>query len=155
MPSELLSAFILLSLVVDPIGNVPLVNAMLADVAAPRRRWVILRECLIAFATLAAFMFFATGALKLVVPRVKLMEKMHWAKTWTDTNVKLLGLAEVLGAVGLIVPAFSAFDIKAEVVSGRPPVSWAFVAMTLTYAACYAGALVGASMAIFSRREFK
>lgn len=58
-------------------------------------------------------------------------------------------------AVGLMVPAFSAFDIKAEVVSGRPPVPWAYVAMTLAYAVCYAGALVGASMAIFSRREFK
>ncbi len=40
---------------------------------------------------IAAFMFFATGTLKVVVPRVKLMEKMHWAKTWSDTNVKLLG----------------------------------------------------------------
>jgi ABC-type transport system involved in multi-copper enzyme maturation permease subunit len=64
-------------------------------------------------------------------------------------------LASTVRAVGLMVPAFSAFDIKAEVVSGRPPVSAAYVAMTLAYAACYAGALVGASMAIFSRREFK
>ena len=64
-------------------------------------------------------------------------------------------LASTVRAVGLMVPAFSAFDIKAEVVSGRPPVLWSYVAMTLAYAACYAGALVGASMAIFSRREFK
>jgi hypothetical protein len=54
-----------------------------------------------------------------------------------------------------MVPAFSAFDIKAEVVSGRPPVLWTYVAMTIAYAAMYASALVGASMAIFSRREFK
>ncbi len=64
-------------------------------------------------------------------------------------------LASTVRAVGLMVPAFSAFDIKAEVVSGRPPVPWTYVAMTLAYATCYAGALVGASMAIFSRREFK
>ncbi|HUR21235.1 MAG TPA: ABC transporter permease [Vicinamibacterales bacterium] len=64
-------------------------------------------------------------------------------------------LASTVRTVGLMVPAFSAFDIKAEVVSGRPPVLWSYVAMTLAYAACYAGALVGASMAIFSRREFK
>jgi len=64
-------------------------------------------------------------------------------------------LAATVRAVGLMVPAFSAFDIKAEVVSGRPSVPWTYVAMTLAYAACYAGALVGASMAIFSRREFK
>lgn len=64
-------------------------------------------------------------------------------------------IGSLVRAVGFIVPAFSAFDIKAEVVSGRPPVPWGYVAMTIAYAACYAGALVGASMAIFSRREFK
>lgn len=64
-------------------------------------------------------------------------------------------VASMVRGVGLMVPAFSAFDIKAEVVSGRPPVAWGYVVMTLLYAACYAGALVGASMAIFSRREFK
>ena len=53
---------------------------------------------------LLAVVMLLTGALKVVTPRVKLAEKMHWAKTWTDTNVKLLGLAEVLGAVGLVVP---------------------------------------------------
>lgn len=64
-------------------------------------------------------------------------------------------VASVVRAIGLIVPAFSAFDIKAEVVNGRPLVPWAYVGMTLVYAACYTSALVGASMAIFSRREFK
>ena len=56
--SEFLSAFILLALVIDPFGNVPLVNSMLADVAPARRRRVILRECLVAFAILAIFMVF-------------------------------------------------------------------------------------------------
>ena len=54
---EFLSAVILLSLVTDPFGNVPLVNAMLAGVPESRRRLVILRECAIAFALLMAFMF--------------------------------------------------------------------------------------------------
>jgi hypothetical protein len=48
-----------------------------------------------------------TGGLKIVMPRVKLAEKMRWARTWTDTNVKLLGLVETLGAVGLILPAIT------------------------------------------------
>jgi MarC family membrane protein len=56
MPLELLSAVILLTLVIDPFGNVPLVNAMLAGVAPARRRLVILRECAFAFALLAVFM---------------------------------------------------------------------------------------------------
>jgi hypothetical protein len=53
---------------------------------------------------LLALVMVLTGALKVVQPREKLAEKFHWAKTWTDANVKLLGLAEVLGGVGLIVP---------------------------------------------------
>ena len=58
MPGQFLSAIILLLLVVDPFGNVPLVNAMLADVPVARRRSVIVRECGIAFMVLAAFMAF-------------------------------------------------------------------------------------------------
>jgi MarC family membrane protein len=56
MASEILSAVILLILVTDPFGNVPLVNAMLAGVTPPRRRLIIVRECAIAFAILALFM---------------------------------------------------------------------------------------------------
>lgn len=44
------------------------------------------------------------GATKLIVPREKLMKRMHWAATWPRWRIKLLGLAEVAGAVGLIVP---------------------------------------------------
>ena len=53
---------------------------------------------------LLAFAMVGAGGFKLATPRVKLMEKMRWAKTWSDGNVKLLGLAEVLGGIGLIVP---------------------------------------------------
>jgi MarC family membrane protein len=71
MPSEFLSAFVLLALVIDPFGNVPLVNSMLAGVPSPRRRKVIARECLVAFAILALFMFFGRG----------LLEVMHLSET--------------------------------------------------------------------------
>lgn len=53
---------------------------------------------------LVAFAMVAAGALKVVKPRLELVEKFKWATTWTDSQVKLLGLAEVLGGVGLIVP---------------------------------------------------
>lgn len=58
MPGEFLSAIILLLLVVDPFGNVPVVNTMLAGVPVARRRKIIVRECGIAFVLLAAFMLF-------------------------------------------------------------------------------------------------
>ena len=57
MAAEFLSATILLILVIDPFGNVPLVAAALAATPAGRRARVVLRECLIAYAVLLAFMF--------------------------------------------------------------------------------------------------
>lgn len=53
---------------------------------------------------LLAFAMVAAGGMKVAVPRAKLMEKMKWAKSWSDGQFKLLGLAEVLGGVGVIVP---------------------------------------------------
>jgi MarC family membrane protein len=66
MASEFLSALILLALVVDPVGNVPLANAMLADVVPERRPRVILRECAIAYGLLLAFMAFGRSFLELM-----------------------------------------------------------------------------------------
>lgn len=56
MPNEFLSAVVLLTLVVDPFGNTPLVDVMLRRVPAARRRRVILRECAIAYVILLAFL---------------------------------------------------------------------------------------------------
>jgi hypothetical protein len=53
---------------------------------------------------LLALIMVAAGGFKVGTPRVKLAERLHWAKTWTDGRVKLLGLAEVLGGIGLIAP---------------------------------------------------
>jgi hypothetical protein len=53
---------------------------------------------------LLAFAMFGGGAFKLATPHAKVAEKMRWAATWPPGRVKLLSLAEVLGAVGLIVP---------------------------------------------------
>jgi ABC-type transport system involved in multi-copper enzyme maturation permease subunit len=59
--------------------------------------------------------------------------------------------ARVLAAV---LPAFSAFDVKAQVVQGDH-LSLGFVAMTMLYGVLYAATAVGAAIALFSRREFK
>lgn len=57
MQSDLLSAAILLLLVIDPFGNIPLVVSTLQQVQRERRIRVVLRECLIAYVLLVAFMF--------------------------------------------------------------------------------------------------
>jgi multiple antibiotic resistance protein len=51
------SAAVLLVLVMDPLGNIPLFLAALRDVDPARRRYVIVREALIALAVLVVFLF--------------------------------------------------------------------------------------------------
>ena len=57
MTKSFFQAFILLVLVTDPFGNVPIFASALQSVA-PHRRWrVVVRECGIAFVLLLTFMF--------------------------------------------------------------------------------------------------
>lgn len=56
MNVELFSATILLVLVIDPFGNVPLVVSALKNVAPARHRRIVLRECAAAYVILVAFM---------------------------------------------------------------------------------------------------
>jgi len=57
------SAVVILLLVMDPIGNIPLFVSLLRQVEPERRTRVILRECAIAFAVLLVFVFFGAAIL--------------------------------------------------------------------------------------------
>ena len=57
----------------------------------------------IAQVLLAAIMV-AAGGPKLFLPRARLAEKMNWTQHAPAPLVKLLGLAELLGAAGLVLP---------------------------------------------------
>jgi ABC-type transport system involved in multi-copper enzyme maturation permease subunit len=60
----------------------------------------------------------------------------------------------VVTAIGWLVPAFSEFDKKAEIVHGFS-VPMQFVVLRILYAAIYSSVAVGAAVWSFSRREFK
>jgi MarC family membrane protein len=63
-----LSAGILLFLIMDPLGNIPLFLSQLRQVAPERRRRVLVRELIIALVVLFAFLFggrYVLGALQL------------------------------------------------------------------------------------------
>ncbi|TAH10169.1 MAG: hypothetical protein EAZ11_13105 [Curvibacter sp.] len=60
------SATILLILITDPIGNIPIFANALKHVAPERRAKVILREILIAFALLLTFMFVGESFLRVM-----------------------------------------------------------------------------------------
>jgi MarC family membrane protein len=58
MTENFFQTFILLLLVTDPFGNVPLFATALQPVPPARRSKIVIRECLIAFGVLLIFMFF-------------------------------------------------------------------------------------------------
>ena len=66
MDHSFLSAFILLLLVLDPLGSLPIFIPIMRDVAPKRRRWVAVREVGIAFGVLFAFMFFGETFLRVM-----------------------------------------------------------------------------------------
>lgn len=66
METGFVSAVVLLLIVCDPFGNIPIFVSALQDVPRERRRAIILRECLIAFAVLVAFVFVGDPFLRLL-----------------------------------------------------------------------------------------
>ena len=57
-------------------------------------------------AGLLAAAFAAAGAMKLAQPKAKLAESgMAWTEDFSEGQVKGIGAVEVLGAIGLILPA--------------------------------------------------
>ena len=53
-----------------------------------------------------AAVFTGSGLMKLLVPKDKLVKSgQGWAQDVSPANIRLIGFAEILGAVGLTVPA--------------------------------------------------
>ena len=53
-----------------------------------------------------------------------------------------------------MLPDFSAFDVKTEVVHGLP-VALGYMATTTAYGLAYVAALLAGAVLIFSRKDFK
>jgi MarC family membrane protein len=64
MTKSFFQAFVLLVLVTDPFGNVPIFVSALQSVPTARRWRVVVRECAIAFGLLLLFMFFGRNFLE-------------------------------------------------------------------------------------------
>jgi uncharacterized membrane protein YphA (DoxX/SURF4 family) len=57
-------------------------------------------------AIVLAAAFTGSGLMKLLVPKEKLVSSgQGWAQDVTPTNIRLIGVVELLGAAGLILPA--------------------------------------------------
>jgi len=57
-------------------------------------------------AIVLAVVFAASGLMKQFVPKDKLVTSgQGWAHDFSPTSIRLIGLAEILGAIGLVLPA--------------------------------------------------
>lgn len=64
MEHSFFSAFVLLVMIMDPLGNIPVFAGAMQHIEAGRRKAIIAREHLIAFGTLLAFMLFGKSFLQ-------------------------------------------------------------------------------------------
>src|SRR5215471_1042489 len=87
---------------------------------------------------LLALVFLMSASMKTFTPLATMRKKMPWANDFPAAFVRFLGLAELLGAIGLIVPAVTGIQ------------SW------LTVAAAIGLGVVMVSASVFhtSRREY-
>jgi uncharacterized membrane protein YphA (DoxX/SURF4 family) len=56
---------------------------------------------------LVAAAFLVSGATKLSQPKEKLVKNMAWVEDFSQQTVRLIGAVEVLGAIGIVVPALT------------------------------------------------
>lgn len=59
---------------------------------------------------LLAFAFLGAGAMKLFTPYAQMVDdpNMAWTMDFSELQIKLISIAEILGAFGLIIPMFVA-----------------------------------------------
>lgn len=53
---------------------------------------------------LLALVFLMVGTLKVTQPKEKMAKNMEWVKVTPTWAIRLLGILEILGAIGLILP---------------------------------------------------
>jgi putative oxidoreductase len=88
---------------------------------------------------LLAMVFLMSGSMKAFTPLATMRKKMAWANDFPAAFVRLIGVAELLGAIGLIAPAVTGIQ------------SW------LTVAAAVGLVVVMVSASVFhtARREYQ
>jgi uncharacterized membrane protein YphA (DoxX/SURF4 family) len=56
---------------------------------------------------LLAMVFFMAGLMKLIQPKEKLANNMAWVEGYSQNQIRLIGVLEILGAVSLVLPALT------------------------------------------------
>jgi uncharacterized membrane protein len=87
---------------------------------------------------LLALIFLVTGAVKIVLPKERLVTYMGWVENVSQSAVRLVGVVEILGAMGLILPSLTG------IMPWLTPLAAAGLTLTM----------VGASLTHYRRSEF-
>ncbi|MBT5634252.1 MAG: DoxX family protein, partial [Gammaproteobacteria bacterium] len=56
------------------------------------------------FQGILTFMFLMVGTMKLMQPKEKMADKMGWVEDFSQGQIRVIGILEVLGALGLVLP---------------------------------------------------
>ncbi|GJM40991.1 MAG: hypothetical protein DHS20C20_12730 [Ardenticatenaceae bacterium] len=83
--------------------------------------------------------FLMAGGMKVMQPKEKLAEKMAWVEDFSANTIKGIGILEILGAIGVILPA--ALNIVPELTG------FAALGLVLT--------MIGAAVAHVRRNEMQ
>ncbi|WP_112140804.1 DoxX family protein [Glycomyces dulcitolivorans] len=75
--------------------------------------------------------FLAAGVMKATQPKEKLAPNMPWVNDFSTGTVKFVGVAEFLGALGLILPGLTGIAVVLT------PIAAAALALTMVLAAAY------------------
>lgn len=80
---------------------------------------------------LLAAMFTMAGLMKATTPKEKLAEKMPWANDFSAGMVKFIGVSQLLGALGLVIP------MATGILPILTPIAACGLALTMFFAAVY------------------
>jgi len=59
------------------------------------------------FQVVLAMMFLMAGAMKMMQTKDKMAEKMAWVEDFSQGQIRGIGMLEVIGALGLVLPAIT------------------------------------------------
>ncbi len=88
---------------------------------------------------LLALLFLMSGSMKAFTPLATMRKRMTWSNNFPAAFVRFIGIAELLGAIGLIAPAVTGIQ------------SW----LTVAAAVGFVVVMVSASVFHTSRREYQ
>ncbi|MBP6732690.1 MAG: DoxX family protein [Chitinophagales bacterium] len=75
--------------------------------------------------------FVLAGFMKATTPRLKLAEKMPWALDYNDGMVKFIGISQILGGLGVVLPWLTG------IATWLTPLAAAGLALVMALAAIY------------------